>query len=189
MKLKLITALLLLISYSATVAQKNSGNKKGQLFGLHYNMADFNSPAGIKDASTGKGYSSIRNMNKGFSLSYWKGLTTKIDLSVKANAIFRDFSAIYQGVTGKNEVGIELEPAVNIRPFDESAKLAPFLTTGVGVGLYNDKFGGYIPAGGGIQLNFDNLTYLFVQAQYKFTLTKKVLGDNLFYSIGFAQKF
>jgi hypothetical protein len=188
MKLKLTTVLILLISFSA-VAQKNSGSKKGQLFGVHYNMADFNSPAGIKDASTGKGYNNIRSMNKGFSISYWRGLTSKIDLSVKANAIFRDYASIYRGVIGKNEIGIELEPAVNIRPFDESAKLAPFLTTGVGVGLYNDKIGGYIPAGGGIQLNFDNLTYLFVQAQYKFTLTEKVLGDNLFYSIGFAQKF
>ena len=163
--------------------------KKFPLFGIHYNLSDFNSTAGIKDPSTSKGYSSIRDMNKGFSVSYWSGLCSKVDLAVKANVIFRDFSAIYQGETGKTEIGIELEPTVNIRPFSDAAKLAPFLTVGAGVGMYNDKFGAYIPAGGGFQLNFNNLAYLIVQAQYKFTVTKKVLGDNLFYSIGLAQKF
>ena len=55
--------------------------------------------------------------------------------------------------------------------------------------MYNDKFGAFVPAGGGIQFNMQGQTYLFLQAQYKFTLTKKILGDNMFYSFGFAQKF
>lgn len=183
LKLTLIAAFFLLTS--GVFAQA----KKGQLFGLHFNLSDFNSPAGIKNTATGKGYSQLKDMSKGFSLAYWRGLTSKIDLSVKANAVFYDYSAINQGETGKTEIGLELEPAINIRPFPDAAKLAPFLTAGAGIGLYNNKLGGFIPAGGGIQLNFDNTAYLFVQAQYKFTLTKKILGDNLFYSIGFAQNF
>jgi len=186
LKLTLITAFLLLTNLSFSQTKQT---KKSQLLGLHYNLSDFKGPAGLKDPSTGKGYSSFKDMSKGFSISYWKGLTTKIDLSAKANAIFYDYSGINQGITGKTEIGVELEPTINIRPFSDAAKLAPFLTTGVGIGLYNDKFGGYIPAGGGVQFNFENFIYLFVQAQYKFTLTKKVLGDNLFYSIGLAQKF
>lgn len=189
MKLKLTLIFALFLFTTSLFAQKKDGPKKGQLVGLSYNLSDFNGPAGIKDPLTGKGYSSMRDMNKGFSVAYWRGLTSKVDLAAKANVVFRDYSAIYQQISGKQEIGIELEPTINIRPFTDAAKLAPFLTTGVGVGLYNDKFGGYIPAGGGVQLNFDNQMYIFVQAQYKFTLTKKVLGDNLFYSLGFAQKF
>ena len=183
LKLTLITAL----SLFTTIAFSQS--KKPQLFGLHYNLTDFKSITSFNTPSSGKGYSSLKDMSKGFSLSYWRGLTTKLDLTVKANAVFHDFSSIYQGTTGKTEIGVELEPTVSIRPFSDAAKLAPFLTTGVGVGIYNDKFGSYIPAGGGLQLNFDNTTYLFLQAQYKFTLTEKVLGDNLFYSVGLAQNF
>ncbi|NOT94560.1 hypothetical protein [Ferruginibacter sp.] len=183
LKLTLITALTLFTAIAFSQA------KKPQLVGLHYNLTDFKSITSFNTPSSGKGYTSMRDMSKGFSLSYWRGLCSKVDLTVKANAIFHDFAGIYQGTTGKTEIGIELEPTISIRPFSDAAKLAPFLTTGAGVGLYNDKFGGYIPAGGGVQLNFDNITYLFVQAQYKFTLTKKVLGDNLFYSIGLAQKF
>ncbi len=186
MKLKLTLIIALSVFSTALFAQSA---KKGQLFGLHYNMSDFNSPASIKDASSGSGYSKVKDMNKGFSIAYWRGLTAKIDLSVKANAVFRDFSAIYQATTGKTEVGLELEPAVNLRLFPDAALLSPFLTVGVGGGLYNDKFGAYLPAGGGLQVNLQSETYIFIQAQYKYTLTKKILGDNLFYSFGFAQKF
>ena len=185
MKLKL--TLLSVLSFFTLIAF--SQDKKPQLVGLSFNVTDFKGVKSFKTPSTGKGYSGLKDMAKGFSLSYWRGLTSKVDLAVKANAIFYDFSAINQGTTGKTEIGVELEPTVNIRPFSDAAKLCPFLTTGVGVGLYNDKIGAYIPAGGGVQLNVDTFAYFFVQAQYKFTVTKKILGDALFYSVGFAQKF
>jgi OmpA-OmpF porin, OOP family len=185
-KLKLLLAFVILCS--TAFAQKEwSAAKKGSLIGIHFNLADFKAPTGIKDPISGKVYSSVRDMNKGLSLSYWRGLTSKIDLAVKANAMFRDYSGIYQGVSGKTEIGLELEPTLNIRPFSDASKIAPFLTAGLGAGLYNDKFGAYAPAGVGLQFNFNSITYLIAQAQYKFTLTNKILGDNLFYSIGFAQ--
>jgi OmpA-OmpF porin, OOP family len=185
-KLKLLFAFAILCS--TAFAQKEwSASKKGSLIGIHFNLADFKGPTGIKDPISGKVYSSIREMDKGLSLSYWKGLTSKIDLAVKANAMFRDYSGIYQGVSGKTEIGLELEPTLNIRPFSDASKIAPFLTAGLGAGLYNDKFGAYAPAGVGLQFNFNSITYLIAQAQYKFTLTDKILGDNLFYSLGFAQ--
>jgi len=184
MKLKL--TLLSVFAFCTLIAF--SQDKKPQLVGVHFNLIDFKSIKSFNTPSTGKGYSGFKDMSKGFSLAYWRGLTTKIDLNVKANVVFYDFSSINKGVIGKQEVGVELEPTFNIRPFTDAAKLAPFLTVGAGVGLYNKDFGAYIPAGGGLQLNIDKFAYLFLQAQYKFTLTKKVLGDNLFYSIGFAQK-
>ncbi len=185
-KLSLLLAIFLLC-ITANAQQNWGADKKGSLFGIHFNMADFKAPTGIKDPISGKVYSSVRDMNKGLSLSFWKGLTTKIDLAVKANAMFRDYSSIYQGITGKTEIGLELEPTLNIRPFKDATKIAPFLTAGLGGGLYNDKIGAYVPAGVGLQWNMNSITYLIAQAQYKFTLTDKVLGDNLFYSFGFAQ--
>jgi outer membrane protein OmpA-like peptidoglycan-associated protein len=185
-KLKVLAALAIVCSSS--FAQKNYlPAKKGQLVGVHFNLADFKAPTGIKAPISGKVYSSVRDMNKGVSISYWKGLTSKIDFSVKANVMFRDYAGIYRGITGKPEIGLELEPTINIRPNTDAAKIAPFLTVGVGGGRYNDKFGAYVPAGVGLQFNMNSITYLIAQAQYKFTLTDKILGDNLFYSFGLAQ--
>jgi hypothetical protein len=126
-------------------------------------------------------------MSAGVSLSYWQGLTPFIDFSAKLNGIFHDYSAIYYGLPGKTEIGLELEPTINIRPLKDENIWAPFLTTGLGMGLYTNHLGAYVPIGGGLQFNASSTTYLFVQAQYKWSLTPKVLGNNLFYSIGFAQ--
>ncbi|MBX2935226.1 MAG: OmpA family protein [Ferruginibacter sp.] len=189
MKQKLTFILALSLFATAAFAQKNkrSSDKKGPLIGLHFNLADFNAPTGIKDPATGKVYSKLKDMDKGFSLSFWKGLGSRLDLSIKANAMFRDYRAISYGRTGRTEVGLELEPALNLRLFPEAALFNPFLTAGIGGGIYTGNMGAYVPAGLGLQVNFNNYTYLFLQGQYKWALTKKVLGDNLFYSFGVAQ--
>ncbi len=188
-KLTLILALSLLATSTFSQKNKKSGNdtKKGPLVGVHFNMQDFKAPTGIKDPISGKVYSSIRDMDKGFSFSYWKGIKPRIDFSLKLNASFRDYSSIYYGVPKETEIGLELEPSINIRPFSDAALFNPFLTVGVGGGLYTNHFGAYLPAGLGLQVNLNNTTYLFVQGQYRWTLTKKTLGDNLFYSFGIAQ--
>ncbi len=188
MKQKITLLLALTICCTYAIAQQNwAAPKKGTLGGIHFNFADFNAPSGIKDPLTGKVYSSIKNMSKGVSFSYWKGLTSKIDFSTKINAMFHNYNLIYYGLSDKTELGLELEPTINIRPVKDNAKLAPFLTTGIGVGYYTGRFGAYVPAGVGLQCNWSGITYLFLQAQYKFTLTEKVLGDNLFYSLGIAE--
>jgi OOP family OmpA-OmpF porin len=189
-KLTLILALsLLATSAFSQKTKKGSGDKKGPLFGLHFNMQDFVAPLGIKNPITGKTYATFRDMDKGFSLSYWKGIHPKVDVAIKANASFRDYSAKRGGLIQKTEIGIELEPTINVRPFPDAAMLNPFLTVGIGGGLYTDKFGAYVPAGLGLQVNFNSLTYMFIQAQYRWDLTKKktAVGDNLFYSVGLAQ--
>ena len=182
MKLKLTLIIALSVFTTCVFAQA----KKGSLIGIHFNLADFKAPSGIKDPVSGKVYSSIKEMNQGFSLSYWKGLTNKIDFSAKANAMFYSKE---EGVKDDAQIALELEPTLNIRPFSDAAKIAPFLTTGVGVGYYTGNFGAYIPAGVGLQLNCSSATYFFVQAQYRFTLTKKEFGDNLLYSFGIAEHF
>ncbi len=192
MKQKLTLILALSLLATSAFAQKSkkmgAGDKKGPLFGLHFNLQDFNAPLGIKDPITGKVYSTFRNMTKGFSLSYWKGLTSRLDVAVKANASFRDYRAIRSGNTNKTEIGIELEPTLNLRAFPDGALINPFLTAGIGGGLYTDKFGAYVPAGLGVQVNFNSVTYLILQAQYRWDITKKTaVGDNLFYSFGIAQ--
>jgi outer membrane protein OmpA-like peptidoglycan-associated protein len=190
-KLTLILALSLLATsaFSQKTKKMGAGDKKGPLFGLHFNMADFNAPIGIKDPSTGKTYSRINQMDKGFSLSYWKGIKPRIDFAIKVNAMFRPYSKYFVDYVyeQKTEIGLELEPSINLRPFPDEALLNPYLNVGIGGGYYTGKIGAYVPAGLGLQVNFNSTTYAFLQANYKWTLTKDVLGDNLFYSVGLAQ--
>ncbi|MFM2359441.1 MAG: hypothetical protein RLY16_1434 [Bacteroidota bacterium] len=192
MKQKLTLVLSLLLLTTAIYAQNAKkykfapGAKKPTLFGFGFTLSDYNAPKNFGKNGNARTLD-IRDMSAGISVSYLKGLTPFIDFSAKLNGVFHDYSALYNNLPGKTEIGIEFEPAVYIRPVKDENKWAPFLSVGAGLGLYTNKIGAYVPLGGGIQFNASNTTYVFLQAQYKVALTPKVNPDNLVFSIGFAQ--
>lgn len=199
MKLR-IAILMVAVSLSAGVFAQNkatkdfSSNKKGQLFGIHVGVSDYITPQTFKTSpspirQSERKFPNIKDLSFGLGLSYWKGLTPKIDFAGTINTVFHDYAALYSGVSGTNEIGVELEPTINIRPIADNNRWAPFLTAGVGGGLYSNKIGAYVPVGGGLQLNWASTTYLFLKMQYHFALTKDVLKDNIYYSLGFAESF
>jgi hypothetical protein len=191
MKQKLTLVFAMLVLVTGAFAQKNSDSpdKKPALFGVQLNALDFKTPGTIKDMNSPRNLAGLRDMDYGLSLSYWRGLTSKIDFAGKFNAMIHDYATDRTEATTKTEMGLELEPTLNIRPFTDKAMIAPFLTAGAGVGYYTGKFGAYVPAGVGIQMNFNSVTYLLLQAQYRFALTTDVLKDHLIYSVGFAHSF
>lgn len=193
MKQKLTLLFSLIILFGSAFAQntdsKFSSATKGKLFGIHFNALDIKTPLTFKSAATTRTFSNLKDMDYGFSLSYWKGLTKTIDFSTRAGLIFHDYATEDRGELNNNKqnVGIELEPSLNFRPYGDNSLIAPFATLGVGGGMYTGKFGAYAPVGVGAQLNLRSITYVILQAQYRFALTKDVMKDNLFYSLGFAQ--
>jgi outer membrane protein OmpA-like peptidoglycan-associated protein len=191
MKQKLALVLTMVVLTTCAFAQNNSGSsKKPALVGIHFNAVDFTTPITLKDKSSSRLFAKPKDMDFGFSLSYWKGLTSTIDFSTKVTALLHDYASADRNESyNKTEIGLELEPSLNFRPFKDDNIFNPFLTVGVGGGYYSGKWGAYAPAGVGLQFNFNSLTYLVIQAQYRFTLTKDVLKDNLFYSIGLLQNF
>ncbi len=190
MKQKLTLVLALLAMAAGSFAQTSKGpSKKPSLFGIHFNALDIETPVTFQNSSNNRTFAKLRDMDFGFGLSYWKGLTNTIDFSTKADVFFHDYAALDRGDVSSNDngVGIELEPSLNFRPYRDNSLIAPFLTAGIGGGYYSGKFGAYVPTGAGIQLNLMSTSYILLQAQYRFTLTKDVLKDNLFYSLGIAQ--
>lgn len=189
LKLTLLTAIVCIaFSSYAQKAKKNgfvAGQKKPGLFGIAFTLTDFNAPKnfGKSNGTTLK----IKDMAPGVSAYYWKGLTPFIDLSTRFNGIFYDYAGVFRGKQVKTEIGLELEPSLNIRPLKDENTWAPFLSAGIGGGIYSGKMGAYVPLGVGLQLNGSSTTYFFLQAQYKWSITPKVFDNNLFYSIGFAQ--
>lgn len=193
MKQKLILLISIVFIGLVSSAQKITkngfvpGQKKPSLFGIAFTLTDFNAPKNFgsnSNATTLK----IKDMSAGASIYYWKGLTPFIDFSARLNGIFNDYSAVYAGKSSNSSIGLELEPTINIRPIKDENSWAPFLTAGIGAGIYSGHMGTYVPLGGGLQFNANSTTYFFLQAQYKWSLASSgVLGNNVFYSLGFAQ--
>ncbi len=187
MKQKLTLFLVTMVIGAGVFAQNSA--KKPALFGIHFNALDLKTPMVIKDdAISLNNLPKIKELDFGFGLSYWKGLTNTIDFSTKLNVNFHDYAEEDRGeYSEKQQVGIELEPTLNFRPFRDAALFNPFLTTGIGGGYYGGEFGAYVPAGVGIQLNLQSTTYVMLQAAYRFSLSKDDLKNAVFYSLGVAQ--
>ena len=170
MKQKLVLLFSLVFMASGLFAQTEGGlvtpaSKKGSLFGIHFNAVDFTTPETWKNNTSSRDFARVKDMDFGFSLSYWKGLTSRIDFSTKANLLVHNYSSEDRNeATTKTEMGIELEPSLNIRALKDDKLINPFLSVGIGGGYYTGEFGAYVPAGVGLQLNFNSVTYLLLQA-------------------------
>ncbi|MFN0082429.1 MAG: OmpA family protein [Ferruginibacter sp.] len=190
-KLTLLFSFIVVVACASaqTVDSKFSSSKKGDLFGVHFNALDITTPATLKSSAGTRTFTRLEDMDYGFSLSYWKGLTKTIDFSGRVGILFHDYQAEDRNELNndKQQIGLELEPTLNFRPYGDNALISPFVTAGIGGGYYTGKVGAYVPAGVGIQLNLMSSTYVLVQTQYRFALTKDVIKDNVFYSLGIAQ--
>jgi len=180
-------ALLLLLCFSLSVSiglaqgDDYQSPKKGSVIGFSANITDFSQPLSISNSFKNNNY------NAGFSVMYWKGMSNRIDWSLRYNGIFTDYSKIPGN--GGSDYASEFELSLHGRPLTDNHLFQPFITAGIGVGYYGARWAPYAPLGGGLQFNFESVTYLFLQINYRATLDKTNVDNNLFYSFGIAESF
>ena len=154
------------------MALTSYGQVKPSIIGFSANLVDFSAtPSGVD------------KVNPGFSIMYWKGITRKIDFSVRYNGLFSDYN---RNPNGSSDYINEFEASLHARPINDNHFLSPFLSAGIGVGNYGNRWATYTPLGGGLQLNMSGEGYIFLQANYRVSLQSANLDNNLFYSIGFT---
>ncbi len=174
--------LLILLFCAATISsfsQDENSPKKGSLIGFSGNITNYSQPL-----SVGKSFNNA-NLNPGFSLMYWKGLTNILDLSVRYNGVFTDYTKNINA--NSSGYANEFEASLHIRALSDNHLLNPFLTVGIGIGSYSGSWAPYAPLGGGLQFNLQSITYIFLQMNYRASLDKSNLDNNLFYSLGVAE--
>ena len=168
------TILLFLLSIAA-FGQEFGSPKKGSIIGFSANLVDFS-------ASVPK----VGHVDPGISLMYWKGITNKIDFSIRYNVLFSNYAKI--GDNNNQEFINEFEGSLHVKLLNDDHLLTPFLTAGIGIGNYGRKnWAPYAPLGGGLQLNMLGEGYIFLQANYRRSFAEKKLDHNMFYSLGFTQ--
>jgi OmpA-OmpF porin, OOP family len=174
-------SLMVMLLSPAVFGQKFNAPKKGSIVGFSANLVDFS-------ASVPK----IGHVDPGISLMYWKGITNKIDFSVRYNALLSYYVKNINTESGKTDDSEgyinEFEGSLHGRLLNDDHLLNPFLTAGIGIGNYGKKtWAPYVPLGGGLQLNMLSEGYIFLQANYRRSLAEKKLDHNMFYSLGFTQ--
>lgn len=184
---RLLTALLLLFVISADA--QNKSTQKKELLSYNLSLSDYESTGAINGSSVGNNWYKAGRMSFGFGVSYWRGLTDKIDASGSLTGTFSNFPANFVKNDSIGQAGFssQLDALVHLRAFKETAPVNPFLTTGLGFGYFPKKVAAYAPMGVGLQFRFKQGTYLFTQAQWRLKITSGISNDYLHYSIGFAQ--
>lgn len=185
--LSLLSLVLFLFLSHSLHAQSFSPKKKGSLIGFAANLTDFQTANNIKNSGLGdalKGeWGKIKDMDPGFSLMYWRGITNHLDVSGRYNLLITDYRKGGDRAAFTNE----LEASAHLRALTDNHVVNPFLTAGVGVGNYGHRWAPYSPLGIGVQFNLKNTTYLFLQGHYRVSYKTSSVDNNLFYSFGVAE--
>ena len=190
MKQKLTIFLTFLALASVAFAQKEKAVcTKTRMIGMHINALDVSTPEIWKANSGPKTLAGIKELDLGFSVSYWQSLCHNLDFSTKATVMFHNYAAVDRKVYSNklNLVGVEIEPSINAKLYPQTNIFNAFATIGVGAGNYSNKYGAYVPTGFGLSACLSSTTTVMLQTQYRFSLTTDVLKDNVFHSIGIAQ--
>src|ERR1700755_2989293 len=84
-KLFQVAVFCLLATQLCSAQDDNRPPKKGSLVGFSFNGTDFPSLGKPKNAS-------LRNTDYGMSVFFMKGITKRIDFSIRYNALFSDYA-------------------------------------------------------------------------------------------------
>ena len=162
----------ILFMLSMTITVIGYGQKPS-IIGFSANLVDFSTSQPKND-----------KFDPGFSIMYWKGITRKIDFSLRYNGLFTDYTRSNESSSGYSN---EFEASLHARPINDDHLVSPFISAGIGIGNYGNRWSTYTPLGGGLQLNMLGEGYIFLQANYRVSLNKNNLDNNMFYSLGFTQ--
>ena len=173
-------------------AQEKYPYRKGHTLGLHFTQHDFQTAADLKSMGLSavfeKGeWAKMKNMNPGLAVSYSNGITDNLDVMARlgySEARYpRPNSTAPPSTSGAL---IEGDVSLLAKLTSEKYWVSPYVSAGVGGSSWRGYWGAYIPAGLGLQFNFND-QYLILQSQYRFPVTANA-ASHLFYSIGFASR-
>ncbi|HVZ56187.1 MAG TPA: OmpA family protein [Chitinophagaceae bacterium] len=170
--------------------------QKKSAIGFSFNFSDFQTPTEIHQTSLGavlgNGHWNQRaRLDPGFSVTYWRTLTGKLDVSARYNALFgsNSLASLTSDPVNLSDYFSELEASVHARAWPDRKLINPFLSAGLGLGNYWKDFrlAGYMPVGVGIQVNIADEAYVHLQANDRISFSTNRLPNNLFYSLSISQ--
>ncbi len=186
---KLRVIVVLLTSGLVVKAQRNDYTKDPAI-GIYYSIFNFKSADYIRKYSLSEAFKNGQvfnsaNMISGLALSYINGLKPHFDLAFTMSGTYTNYT-LYDGEQlGTGKLLLEGDVTVIGKILTDKHLVSPYLIAGLGFSEYNNYYGMLIPLGFGGQVNFSNIAYLLVNAEYRLGITDKT-NDHFYYSIGIA---
>ncbi len=195
MKIRSLGILLIASLCCSVVCAQKGQPKKSSLFSYGVSISDYGFAKKLQDSTFGyalkpKDYFKSGNPSFGILVSYWKGLSARLDVSANLGGSFSNFPAGYikDDSVGQAKFSAQLEALFHMKALPDNVHINPFLTAGAGLGYFGNQLAVYAPVGTGLQFRLNEGGYVFVQAQWRLKLNSSINNDFTFYSIGFAQQ-
>jgi OOP family OmpA-OmpF porin len=175
---------------SVCFSQDNTDNIKRPALGVNFFFNDFDGGAyiknfGIERAIRDKQLGQFKNMAPGLAINYLNGISKHLDLSVGLAGSFLDYPITGKSLTGNDNLLLEGDVSVNAKMVSDKYWFTPYLSAGVGASKYKGYYGAFMPLGVGVQINFFDEAYVFINSQFRISITENT-SDHLYHSIGVA---
>jgi OOP family OmpA-OmpF porin len=163
---------------------------KQPLLGVNFLFNDFNganyfNKFGLNRAIRDKQLGQFKNMAPGLAINYLKGISQHLDLSVGLGGSFLDYPISGKAPFGNDNLLLEGDVSVNAKMLTDKYWFTPYVSAGVGASKYKGYYGAMVPLGVGLQVNFYDEAFLFINGQYRMSITENT-ANHLYYSIGVA---
>ena len=188
---KIAVALIALIGFSHSVEAQSSTALHPATFTVSFIFNDFATASNIRANNIGnviqnRQFGVIKKMAPGLAFTYLKGAYKNFDLSSSFAGSFVDYPINNKTPMGKDNFLLEGDVSLRGRMFARpSTKVNPYLQAGLGVSMYKNYFGTFIPVGAGLQVNLFDESYLIATAQYRVPVSE-LTNYHFFFGLGVA---
>jgi outer membrane protein OmpA-like peptidoglycan-associated protein len=188
---KFLAVLLALAAFIPSGFAQNDEIRPAAL-GISFFLNDFATADRIRSSSLAqvwntRKWAKPKEMSPGIAISYFKGLTKRIDFAGTLAGSFVRYPLPKRTPFSSDKLLLEADASANLKLVSERYWVQPYLSAGVGGHMYaGNYFGAFIPLGLGFKINFFDEAALFASGQYRVPVTTETANYHFFYQVGIA---
>ncbi|MBO9684047.1 MAG: hypothetical protein J7502_15510 [Flavisolibacter sp.] len=185
--MKKVFAVLAFACFISTIVFAQNKPIRPKSLGVSFIMNDFATAEKIRTGSLSsvfrdKQWSKLKNMSPGLALTYFKGMTPYADFAgTFAFSGASDPSYVSVG----DALLLEGDASVNLKLFDDSYWVSPYLSAGIGASKFKSYYAAILPLGIGLKVNLFKEGGIFLGTQYRIPVSEAA-NYHFMYSFGIA---
>jgi OmpA-OmpF porin, OOP family len=192
--MKKISLVLLTSVFALSTFAQSTSLKKRPTLGVSFTLKDFATPVLVNSLSLSKVFSDnvwspVSSMSPGLSISYFEGLTDKVDFMGGLHGFFTNYPFVANAAaasSNQDKFLLEADASVNFKLLTDKHVVVPFLTAGVGASMFaGSYFAAYVPVGYGLQINLGDENFINLMFRSNIRVTN-LATNNYNYSLGFT---
>jgi OmpA-OmpF porin, OOP family len=189
MKKLLFAFLAIPVCLYVSYGQDNNYIKRPAL-GTNFFFNDFKGAAFLRQNGLGvttreRQLSNFKKMSPGLSLSYITGFTNHFDIAGSLGGSFLDYPISNYTSFESDKLLLEGDLSLRAKMFTDKYWLNPYLSAGIGGSKYKGYYGAFMPIGVGLQVNFYDDAFLFINSQYRIAISENA-AYHFYHGVGIA---